>query len=88
MAPVWGDTEAIYAGCLGREGDPCSVKVPNRHLFRVIGLCGSVRAFSGGLTLARAVAREAMRSFLATSWDRKVRPQSDGRDRTQGTQTS
>jgi hypothetical protein len=35
-APVWGDTEAIYAGCLGQEGDPCSVKVPNQGLFRVI----------------------------------------------------
>lgn len=27
-----GDTEAIYAGCLGQEGDPGSIKTPHRHL--------------------------------------------------------
>src|SRR6185436_2571761 len=43
--PSVGDTEAINAGCLGREGDPCNVKVPNQHLFRVIKLWGRVRAF-------------------------------------------
>src|SRR4029453_18200363 len=43
--PSVGDTEAINAGCLGREGDPCNVKVPNQHLLRVIKLWGRVRAF-------------------------------------------
>ena len=33
-APVREDTEAIYVGCLGQEGDPCRVKAPNQHLFR------------------------------------------------------
>jgi hypothetical protein len=33
MAPVREGTEAIDAGCLGREGDPCSVKAPGQHLF-------------------------------------------------------
>jgi hypothetical protein len=43
--PSVGDTEAIYAGCLGQEGDPCSVKTPEQHLFRVITLWGNIRAF-------------------------------------------
>ena len=33
-APVREGTGAIDAGCLEREGDPCSVKAPGQHLFR------------------------------------------------------
>jgi hypothetical protein len=32
--PQCGDTEAIHVGCLGRGGDPCSLKIPDKHLFR------------------------------------------------------
>ena len=41
-----GTLRPSNAGCLGQEGDPCSVKVPNQHLFPVIR-CGAESVPSG-----------------------------------------
>ena len=51
--PSVADTEAIYAGCLGQEGDPYSVKVPSQHLFWFIKLWGRFRAFWGAMSATR-----------------------------------
>jgi hypothetical protein len=37
--PSVGDTEAIYVGCLGQEGDPCRVKTPQSSCLQGGNVC-------------------------------------------------